>query len=372
MDRIAFIIGETFIYWSSIILTLAAASAICLFVSFALKQGIHAVTISAVIPLAMVFSLVIARFMHWYCRADSYVSFASAMTNYGSGGYALMGVFAGCALAAALLRLLKLVGNLPRLLDCMSLAGCAGIALGRLACFFNTQDRGQIVASVQSLPWVYPVVNSVSGAEEFRLATFVIQAMVTAVLFAALLVFAWRSAGKRKDGDLTLIFLLCYGASQVVLDSTRYDSLFFRSNGFVSIVQVLSALALGLAALVFSIRLVRRNGFRRWYVYLWVGFAALVGLGGYLEYHVQRHGDQAVFAYSVMSTALVGIVTVVLVIRFLAERDLKPEAPREKKTKKKRAAAPARIEEPAVEEDQNTEYVSLESLGLPRDLFDEE
>ena len=57
MDRIAFIIGETFIYWSSIILTLAAASAICLFVSFALKQGIHAVTISTVIPLAMVFSL---------------------------------------------------------------------------------------------------------------------------------------------------------------------------------------------------------------------------------------------------------------------------------------------------------------------------
>ena len=33
-----------------------------------------------------------------------------------------------------------------------------------------------------------------------------------------------------KDGDTFLLFLLMYGASQVVLDSTRYDSLHFRSN----------------------------------------------------------------------------------------------------------------------------------------------
>ena len=56
------------------------------------------------------------------------------------------------------------------------------------------------------------------------------------VLF--LLVSAIR---KRKvaDGDVCLLFLLCYGALQIVCDSTRYDSLFLRSNGFISIVQIL-------------------------------------------------------------------------------------------------------------------------------------
>ena len=33
MERIAFIIGETFIYWSSIILVFAAVTAVCLFLA---------------------------------------------------------------------------------------------------------------------------------------------------------------------------------------------------------------------------------------------------------------------------------------------------------------------------------------------------
>ena len=31
MDRIAWIIGDTFVYWNSIVLTLAAVTAICFF-----------------------------------------------------------------------------------------------------------------------------------------------------------------------------------------------------------------------------------------------------------------------------------------------------------------------------------------------------
>lgn len=324
MDRIAYIYGEVFIYWSSIVLTLAAVAAILLFLGVYLYKYENILAAAVVVPLSIVLSLVFGRFMHWYCRADSYVSFASAMTDYSFGGYALMGVFAGCALAAVIVRRLKLAENLPGMLDCMSIAGCAGIAVGRLACFFNSQDRGQIIASVRSLPWVYPVVNGVSGTQEFRLATFVIQAMVTALIFVALVLLTRVPRKRREDGDLTLIFLLLYGASQIVLDSTRYDSLFFRSNGFVSIVQVLSALALGLACVVFSLRLVKRHGFERRYLALWLEFIALVGLGGYMEYHVQRHGDQPVFAYTCMSCALVGIVAIVMGIWYLAGKDPVP------------------------------------------------
>lgn len=404
MDRIAFIFGEIFIYWSSIVLTLSVAVAIFLFLSFYLWREGNGVAAAAVIPLAIVLSLVFSRFMHWYCRADSYASFASAMTNYGAGGYALMGAFAGCALAAAVVRIVGITRNLPHLLDCMSLAGCGGIAVGRLACFFNTQDRGQIVASMQELPWVYPVTNSVSGALEYRLATFVIQAMVTGAIFLLLLIFVLATRKKHRDGDTTLVFLLLYSASQVVLDSTRYDSLFFRSNGFVSIVQVLSAMGLGLACILFSIRLVKRNGFRNWYIALWAVFAGLMGLGGYMEYYVQRHGDQPVFAYTWMTTALVGIVIVVMGIRFLAQRDLKPVPPRsEKKSpKKKPAEKPEKKEKKPEKEKKSTMevlvlreknppeempeldlldevpeeevslvYQSLESMNLPKDLFEE-
>ena len=173
---------------------------------------------------------------------------------------------------------------------------------------------------MESLPWVYPVTNAVSGATEYRLATFVIQAMVALALFLLLALFYIRGNRKEKlrDGDTTLIFLLCYGASQVVLDSTRYDSLFFRSNGFVSIVQVFSAIALAFAIIMFSVRMVKMRGFKFWQVPLWILIAAGIGCAGFMEYYVQRHGNEAVFAYSVMSACLVCVIVLTLLIRLIA------------------------------------------------------
>lgn len=303
MDQIAYVIGETFLYWNSLILTMASVTAVLLFVAFYLHFDGSALAAEAAIPMAMVLSLVFARFFHWYSRWDSYPDFFTAMTNYAQGGFALMGVFLGCFLTAVLLRLVKLEDNLPRMLDAMSLGGAAGIAVGRLACFYSAADRGQIVQSITSLPWVYPITNMVSGSREARLATFVIQAMVTGLIFAGLAVYSFRK--KRRSGDLTLLFLLVYGASQVVLDSTRYDSLYFRSNGFVSIVQVAGAVALAGTTALFSVRWVKARGWKKWYIAVWTVMAALMGVAGYMEYHVQRHGDQGVFAYSVMSSSLV-------------------------------------------------------------------
>lgn len=320
MDKLAYINGESLIYWNSIAYTLAAVTAICFFLAFYLAKNGNVVAGFAAVPLSMVMGLVAARFFHWYCRADSYESFASSMTDYSSGGYALMGIFLGCFLAAVILRILFLHTNLPKMLDCMSVAGCAGIAVGRLASLFNSSDRGQVVENFKSLPFVYPVTNAVSGAVEYRLATFMLQSMVALALFGGLALFYLRKdpAGRRKDGDVALIFLLIYGASQVVLDSTRYDSLFFRSNGFVSVVQVLGALGLALAIIAFSRRMVKVRGFEWWQILLWVFIAAGIGCGGFMEYYVQRRGNEAVFAYSVMSGCLIGVVFLTLLIRYLA------------------------------------------------------
>ena len=322
MDRIAFIIGDTFVYWSSIVLTLAAATAICLFLAAYLGKSGNGVGAALMIPLALIGSLALGRLVHWYSRTDSYASLEAAMTELSSGGYALIGVFAGCFLAALLLRTLCIVHDLPELLDCLSLGGAAGIAVGRLACFFNASDRGQILASVQSLPWAYPVTNAVSGAIEYRLATFVLQAMAAGTIFVILLLVFLVGHGtkKLKNGNICLLFLLLYGASQAVLDSTRYDSLFLRSNGFVSMVQILSAAAIVLVAAVFSVRMVKARKLRLWQFPLWTLMLGCLGCAGYMEYYVQRHGDQAAFAYSVMSAALLAVVALVLITWALGKK----------------------------------------------------
>lgn len=322
MGQVALIYRSVFVYWQSIFLVLAISASVCLYLSLYLSDGRNAVAAMLSVPLALAFSLVLARVVHWYCHPEQYESLAYALMNYRRGGYVLMGAFGGCILAAALLRLVRISRNFLKMLDCMAIAGCAGIAVGRLACFFTSENRGMVVTVWTKLPWAWTVTNPVSGVEEMRLATFFLQAMVAGILLVGLLVF-WLVTKIREtdsDGDVCLIFLLCYGASQVLLDSTRYDSLYFHSNGFVSIVQVLGACAIGLAAIVFSVRLVRKCGWKRWYLLLWIPLAGLIGAAGFMEYFVQRWSKKIVIGYNVMAILLLLVVAVILVIRHLAQK----------------------------------------------------
>ena len=333
MEKIAFIIGETFIYWSSIILTLGVVTAICMFAFFYLKDNRNAIAWAVFVPAAIVVSLYISRFLHWYCFADSYSSMESAMADFSRGGFALMGCFFGCIAVACVLRLVRLVKDLPEMLDCLCLGGAAGIAVGRLASLFNSTDRGMTVEGIKSLPLVYPVTNAVSGAVEYRLATFMLQAIITGVIFLILAVFYLKGTGRRgklRSGDTALLFLCSYGAAQIVLDSTRYDSMFMRSNGFISIVQILGLISMLVPIILFSVRMVKNGGLKWWMFLLWVPYVAVMGTAAFMEYWVQRHGDQALFSYSIMGSCLLVSVILTAVIRLIAVK-------RERKAEKNKA-----------------------------------
>ena len=320
MEKIAFISGGTFVYWSSIILALSAVVAITMYAALYLAKGGKVAALSISIPLSLLLSIVLSRLIHWYCREDAYKSMKAAMTDYSWGGYALMGAFAACILVACVLRLVRLHRNLPQMLDCMALGGGAGIAVGRLASLFNASDRGMVLPDSVGLPFAFPVTNAVSGAVENRLATFMLQSIFAAAIVILLLLYMGVCALRKKkirDGDVCLMFLLAYGAGQVVFDSTRYDSLFLRSNGFISIVQILGAVAIVLAIVVFSVRMVQARKLKVWFFPIWIALLGLIGGAGYMEYHVQRHGNEAAFAYSVMGSCLSAVVLITLVIRAL-------------------------------------------------------
>lgn len=318
MEKIAFIRGETFIYWSPIVMVLAAVAAIAIYAAFYTKRDGNVFAMSVSVLLAVILSFPLSRLIHWYCRTSSYGSLYSAMTDYSVGGYALIGVFAGCLLSAAICRVFFLSASLPRMLDSMALGGGVGIALGRLASLFNSSDRGMIVSNEIGLPFAYATTNSVSGAVENRLATFMIQSILTGGIVVLLVVYLLVSLLRKKkvrDGDIFLLFSMLYGSCQIVCDSTRYDQLFFRSNGFVSVVQILSLVALLIPLIIFSVRMVLNNRFRVWYLAIWIPMLGMMGLAGYMEYYVQRHGTEAAFAYSVMSACLIGINVLGLVTR---------------------------------------------------------
>lgn len=302
MEQIALIAGNTYVYWRDIIRVLAAAAAVSLFLALYLRRQKRAMASCVCVPLAVSLSMILSRLAVWYFLPDSYENIAQVLELQVCGGSALMGAFAGCLLTAVLLWALRLEKDLLDLLDCMSIAGALGIAVGRLASFFDASDRGMTVAEDFGLPWVIAVKNPVSGVAEYRVAVFLLQAMAAGVIFLILLTV--YLTGKRKRGGIILYFLLCYGASQVVLDSLRYDALHLRSNGFVHVVQVFGIGAVILVCTVFAVRMVRAGGWKKWHFALWFLQLGCLVTAGYMEYYVQRHGSEAVFAYSMMSISM--------------------------------------------------------------------
>lgn len=305
MNQIAFILNNTTVYWYSVVMALAMLSGICFFLACCRHADIPFLWAASTVLLGLILSLVLSRLLFWYSRSDSFQNLAQALTTPANGSLTLTGAFFGCGLAALVMG--KFSGNLLRLLDCMSIAGCAAIALGRLGNFFTASDRGQMMTEMTSLPWAYPVMNAASGMPEYRLATFLLQAMIAGVLFLVLIRLFFKNR-EIPHGDIAFLFLMVYCASQVILDSTRYDSLYFRSNGFVSVVQVFSAIVLAGCIILFSFRAVKAQGFKRWMPLCWVVIAALFGVAGYMEYYVQRHGKLALFSYMVMEHCLIGIL----------------------------------------------------------------
>ena len=223
MDPIAFLVGPYSIYWSTVIQAMAALTGVLLFWFFYLWDERDCVGAFCVVPLAIGGAVVLGRLVHWYFRQDSYLSLVSALTDYSYGGFALMGCFAGVFLAAAVVALLRWGRHFGAKLDALSVAGAGAVGIGRLSGFCNTADRGQIL--LRPSFWGTELVNPGTGASEYRLATFLLQAAAAGVIFLVLtFLFFWRRGGhRRKPGDIFWLFCLYYGASQAVLDSTRYD-----------------------------------------------------------------------------------------------------------------------------------------------------
>lgn len=328
MEKIAFIIGEKFIYWSPVILAVAVFAAVCMFLALHMGQTGKLTGAFVTVPIAVALAMVLGRLVYWYCLPDSYGSLKAALTDHGADGYAMLGIFAGCALAACVVRLVGLVKDLPGTLDCMAVSGALGMAVGRLNHFFNPFGRGMIVQTIRELPLVYPVENAANGEPEYRLATFMVQAIVAAVLFVCLLAF-YLSGGRKHRGDTCLLFCLFYGASQIVMDSTRYDSLYLRSNGFVSMVQIAGAVLVVLAVVLFSVRMVRTRGWKWWYLALWIPIVALITGAGIMEYYVQRISARAGFFYHIMTACLAGAAVITVVIQILGIANRKAKTPEE-------------------------------------------
>lgn len=317
-SSIAIFSGSMVIYWSSIVICMGLLAGMCLALALYTANGGHAAAVLLFMPLALFFSILFCRIMHWDCHMEQYLSFFDAISDYSSGSYCLPGAIGGVLLAALLVHKLRFAPSTGALLDAAAPGAALVVAFIRLSALFNSSCRSKIVFTspwLRSLPLASAVTNTAGGVD-YRFATFFVQFLLMLLLTLVMLKFY----GKRRkipmgsgssNGNVARIFLLYYSAIELVLDSTRYDSSYMRFNSFVSIVQVISAVCIVGVLVYYSVHSIRYKGFKLRHVMLWLGFLLSVGIVGMSEYFVQRYGNMYLPCYTVMSLGSILMVTLV-------------------------------------------------------------
>ncbi len=317
INPIAVYSGSTVLYWSAIIIGVGLLAALFMSLSLQVTGKGRLVSMLLFFPLALLFSVPLCRLLHWYCHQEQYAGLVRAMTDYSAGSYVLSAAIPGVWLAAFLAAKLD-DGDTAKLLDAAAPGLALTIAFVRLSSLFNNACRSKIPVTssvLQHLPFAAGITNS-AGAVEYRFATFFAHFFILLLLCACVLKFYLKrrdipmKAG-RSQGNTVAMFLLYYSASEFVMDSTRYDSSFLPINGFVSIVQILSAVCILALLVYYSVLSVRANGRRLWHWLLWVLWLILLAGIGMTEYLVQRHGDWYLSCYGGMAFCCLGLAVIV-------------------------------------------------------------
>ena len=325
-NPIAIYSGEYVLYWSAVIITLGLLAALLMTLSLQRSDRNPGFVVYLMMTLTVAFSVPLCRLLHWYCHVEQYGGFASAMTDYSSGSYLLAGALLGAWIAAWLATRLDRQ-SCASLLDAFAPGAALAIAFIRLSALFNSSCRSKIAVIspfLQRLPLASPITNS-AGELEYRFATFFVHFLVMLLICFGLLRFfcACRKQAMLsgpREGNVARMFLLFYSASELVLDSTRYDSSFLPINGFVSFVQIVAAVSMLAILIYYTVHSIRANGTRMFQLIIWIAWLCCVGGVGLTEYLVQRHGDWYLSCYGAMALCcLMMAVLVCLMYRSCCE-----------------------------------------------------
>ena len=312
MDPTAVYIGSMKVSWAVFVILPAVFA--WFFISFSLYCGKGKTLVMPVMfPLALVSSLVFARLLHWYSHYEMYESVEKAVYSLTDvqkiqGGFEVLGILAGVVFAAFLAGRMKGSGGTLRILDAASPGTAFLTGLLFLSDRFNENCRSSFTFSDITLTCTPFFVTDADNVT-VRLAVYFCIFILMTLAGAFLLVFYTHT--KKNEmlkgstaGNVFFIFLALYGAVFVICDSMRYDASYFRSNGFVSIIQIVSALFFIFDAVYFSIRAMKGTGFRGIYVFLWLLCAAGIGITVLAEYRSQRFGSMFIENYGLMAASL--------------------------------------------------------------------
>ncbi len=338
MNEIVIFTQENSVTYAAIYIAIGAVAAFVCSVLTAVMTDRKFMPVMACGALSVVIAPIFARVVYWYCRPEQFSGFGSVLQGMNRGGYSMVGVFIGVLLSACLVRLFFITNDLPSLLDCISPGAALGIAIGRMGGYFTDDDKGNFIytdSQYQRLPFSVLVQDSTTNSGEWRFASFFWEAMAAFAIFALLLaaiIIRSKFADRYRKGGVFMAFISLYGATQAMLESTRYDALHMRSNGFVSMMQMTALIMLLFPFVFYLVAAIRSKvSLGRIIPCGVLTLAALVG-AGVAEYFVQRKANESMKIYPIQLLLLLTAcaMTAILSIRPLSPRsETEPAATKE-------------------------------------------
>ena len=208
-----------------------------------------------------------------------------------AGGWSMMGLVGGVFLAAFLCA--RLTGQKPwMIIDC---------AVSGLCLFITAERVGEQwipdfdISRTLDSEWLASTFLSVGDEYDSYLATFKLAAIAAFVLFIFLTAV---DSGKREtsDGDLTITFLLFFGAGSIILESLRYD--LFLSYSFVGLQHIIALVILTAGVFLASARWKGKTAVRTAAA---VSLLTAAAIALALEFALDRSTINKFIIYSVMT-----------------------------------------------------------------------
>jgi len=322
MNGVAFFTDNSSISYTAIYVVMGVTAGLfcSLMTSKFYNQKVTPVLATA--TLSLITAILCSRIVYWYCCPEQFDGFVSAILSLGDGGYSLTGAIIGVLLAAVAVRLVHISNDLPTLLDCLAPGSALCIAVGRMGGFFSNDDKGNYIftdSRFQRLPFAVLVQDSVTESAEWRFASFFWESLAGYAIFFLLLFFVLQPLKKdnRCKGDIFMAFLSLFGATQATLESTRYDALHMRSNGFVSMMQLTALIMLLIPLVYYSIKNIRTEKNSKTIIIPGSVSLLCISGAGAAEYFIQRKAAHAIMIYPAQFAMLfaVCIITLLLYMR---------------------------------------------------------
>lgn len=203
------------------------------------------------------------------------------------GGYSMMGALLGAYMGAILAAKLT-QQNAARLLDFLAPAFLLFVVWERLG-------EGYVDDFGISRPLVGELLKgsflTIEGEYDWVLATHLLESFTALVLAFVMLVDGNKN---RRPGDTFLLFLLLFGATQVILESLRFDQHMHLS--FVGLQQVMAMMLLAAGVIVLALR--RMKDRRGLALTALIVLPFVVGAGVALEFAIDRTTVNRYFLYA--------------------------------------------------------------------------